>query len=452
MPAFLSNSIVFLSGLSAEWSPIGPRRGARLSPIGPGSGGQWSPIGPGWSPIGPGWSPIGPGWSPIGPGWSPIGPGSSPIGPGTSPIGPHRSKPKAAYDEAAAANPANAQGWEGIDPAWTYDSQESLQAQALRKSRAKTAHVSDGMAQDAFTPPPYGANARADKLWRWAPEFRMRAVSSELTGRVQVHGRSVWLFEPPNRRGVLVPAKLLYELPANLDNIDWQVQVDAVLRAAAEREDRLPEILSQASSLWAFFESICGISLDRAPAYAELVLAAEDWALKLLMLLKHNVGARRPVEVSSLVVPVIGTPGHGSLPSGHATLAAFNTELLRLMLYPDPASARAQALDRLARRIAFNRVVAGVHFPVDSQAGYALGHQLARVLVALVDPQHVKLRTRRARDVIRGKHRLQELPPGVAPTEESEPPAKQELVNPSLAPTLSALWKQAQIELQRQRI
>ena len=42
-------------------------------------------------------------------------------------------------------------------------------------------------------------------------------------------------------------------------------------------------------------------------------------------------------------------------------------------------------LDRLARRIAFNRVVAGVHFPIDSRAGYALGLQLSGHFIALAD-------------------------------------------------------------------
>ena len=58
--------------------------------------------------------------------------------------------------------------------------------------------------------------------------------------------------------------------------------------------------------------------------------------------------------------------------------------LLSELLYP-AGDARRSALDRLARRIAFNRVVAGVHFPIDSAAGSALAHQLAATLVA--DPQ-----------------------------------------------------------------
>jgi hypothetical protein len=295
--------------------------------------------------------------------------------------------------------------WEGIDASWTYANAETMQAQALRKSRARTAAPSDALAIDAHLPPPTDRAPDLNDLWRWAPEFRMMAASGEMGSRIHVSGREVWLTGP----GRAAPS-MLYQLPANLNAIDWPDQIDAVVRAAVEREDRLPEILSQATTLWAFFESVTGVSLDRAPAYRELVLAAEEWALRLLMLLKHNVAARRPVELSSLIHPVIPTPGHGSLPSGHATLAAFNAELLTLMLYRDGQPHRVAALDRLARRIAFNRVVAGVHFPVDSQAGYVLGRQLARALASLSGHPPAVFKIRDAASVVAEPFRLHEQP------------------------------------------
>jgi hypothetical protein len=48
-----------------------------------------------------------------------------------------------------------------------------------------------------------------------------------------------------------------------------------------------------------------------------------------------------------------------------------------------PHQAKTVQLNRLARRIAFNRVVAGVHFPIDSRAGHALGLQLAAHFVGV---------------------------------------------------------------------
>ncbi|HEV7915762.1 MAG TPA: phosphatase PAP2 family protein, partial [Albitalea sp.] len=77
------------------------------------------------------------------------------------------------------------------------------------------------------------------------------------------------------------------------------------------------------------------------------------------------------------VQPVIPTPGHGSLPSGHATDAYFVASLLRELL-PGPSYERVDVqMRRLAYRIADNRVVAGLHFPMDSVAGCLLGDTLA---------------------------------------------------------------------------
>jgi len=70
---------------------------------------------------------------------------------------------------------------------------------------------------------------------------------------------------------------------------------------------------------------------------------------------------------------------------------------------------RSEQLDRLARRIAFNRVVAGVHFPVDSQAGYALGTQLARLLAALAGVPGITPAPLRGTAVLHAPFELPEL-------------------------------------------
>ena len=278
-------------------------------------------------------------------------------------------------------------GWDGIDPPWVYADLATLMSQALRKSRAKIIRPSDArlknneVAQAAAR----GKNLRGSALWRWAPEFRVKTVACDLSSRFQVQGRTLWFINPGLAGAKLsLTATKVFEVPGALDAKDFSKQIDKVMRAAIEREDRLPEILSQSADIWPFFESLTGVQLDQVPRVAELLAVGNDWALHLLMSLKHQVAARRPYQESTLVMPVISTPGHGSMPSGHATMAAFTSELLHIMLYRDAAvPARSDHLDRLARRIAFNRVVAGVHFPADSQVGYALGTQLARLMSAL---------------------------------------------------------------------
>jgi hypothetical protein len=82
---------------------------------------------------------------------------------------------------------------------------------------------------------------------------------------------------------------------------------------------------------------------------------------------------------------MITTPGHGSFPSGHATQAHAVAHVLKALLNLDsakPAHAKViEQLDRQAARIATNRVVAGVHFPVDSMAGRMLGVALGEYFV-----------------------------------------------------------------------
>ena len=108
------------------------------------------------------------------------------------------------------------------------------------------------------------------------------------------------------------------------------------------------------------------------------------------MRVKHALACRRPVEYSPQIQPMISTPGHGSLPSGHATesfAAAF--VFYALIAFTKTESVAIDTNDptfiqlmRISERIATNRTVAGVHFPVDSVAGMVLGHTLAEFFIA----------------------------------------------------------------------
>lgn len=81
------------------------------------------------------------------------------------------------------------------------------------------------------------------------------------------------------------------------------------------------------------------------------------------------------------VQPIFPTPGHGSYPSGHATQAfAIATVLGHLAGGSGPMA--DGALWRLAARIAVNRTVAGIHYPVDSALGAVLGVTLGRAILA----------------------------------------------------------------------
>ena len=75
---------------------------------------------------------------------------------------------------------------------------------------------------------------------------------------------------------------------------------------------------------------------------------------------------------------MILTPSHSTYPSGHATEAFTSAYVLWRLLRskgtpPYRDDSWREQLMRLASRVAVNRTVAGVHFPVDSAAGCFLG-------------------------------------------------------------------------------
>ena len=373
MPTFIMSSSAWLSGwpgAGAYWAPTGRPNGYAGS-ANAANAADWQPTDPPGSQHSADWQPTDPPGSHHSTEWQP-----------TDPPGARKS--------ARAQYPTNSPWpWEGVYPTWTYAGSDAMLAQALRKSRAKIVRPADPRLTPKATGSLAPTPADMHPLWRWQSPFRVKTVAAELLSRFLAEQQTLWMLTPSSASGALtVQAEAVFAMAHPAAKFDLATQVDKVLRAAVEREDRLPEILSQASDLWPFFESICGISLASAPAAAELMAVAQEWALHLTMSLKHNVAAQRPWQCSALVMPVIATPGHGSLPSGHATMAAMISELLIALRGQDHRHERAVQLDRLARRIAFNRVVAGVHFPIDSQAGYRLGTQLGRLLAALAKAGH----------------------------------------------------------------
>src|SRR5262249_9504289 len=86
--------------------------------------------------------------------------------------------------------------------------------------------------------------------------------------------------------------------------------------------------------------------------------------------------------------PMIASPLHASLPSGHATENFLCARLLIELLKDTKGNGTlddlwTKQLMRLAARIAINRTIAGLHFPVDSAAGALLGLTLSEYLIGL---------------------------------------------------------------------
>ena len=152
--------------------------------------------------------------------------------------------------------------------------------------------------------------------------------------------------------------------------------------------------MAQLDGPLAFFTSIPFLRPARTRCTLELLAAVFRAAQFVEMRFKHALACRRPMEYSPQIQPMILTPGHGSLPSGHSTesfaMARTLIELLKKSIPQPPLAATNPGygddaygvqLMRLAARVAINRHVAGVHFPVDSAAGALLGLTLAGYLL-----------------------------------------------------------------------
>lgn len=256
-----------------------------------------------------------------------------------------------------------------------------LLAQALNSHRSAVVRASDEKVRTQTR------GLSTNVIWQWASSVRVNAIAREVLGKLRFEHGSYWLMPAMSDRGVLAaPATELLTLKAP-GAAKLQAQLDLVLDAADERPDRLAEIVVQARSLWPFWTAVSHVVPGQAPRTAELMAVAQAVAGHMGHQFKHALAVPRPTDLSPHVQPCITTPGHGAMPSGHAISAFMALRMLKALL-PNSKVGSADpvgiALDRTARRIAANRVVAGLHFPLDNCAGWCVAETAFEILSMMV--------------------------------------------------------------------
>lgn len=167
----------------------------------------------------------------------------------------------------------------------------------------------------------------------------------------------------------------------------------AMVRAYSDlRTDRMNEILVQTGDLFSYYGALGYMSNARHKYTMAALYTCQRVAVHVEMPIKHFCRAPRPIDYATHIQPMIQTPDHSSYPSGHAIeVFAASTVFARLMTGLGPKQALSAPVDsekgrmagmafRLAHRIASNRSVAGVHFPVDNASGAVIGCILGEAL------------------------------------------------------------------------
>jgi acid phosphatase (class A) len=163
---------------------------------------------------------------------------------------------------------------------------------------------------------------------------------------------------------------------------DQRAELDTMLRVQSERDSAQVERARADATVSVFrFADAFANSPDFAarslPLTAALFhdLEAEESAI--MEPAKVGFARPRPFTAEPRLAPILERPRSASYPSGHSTWA-YAAGLVLADMVPER---RAEILARAAE-YAHNRVVAGVHYPSDVQAGQLAGTALAAMLFA----------------------------------------------------------------------
>ena len=167
-------------------------------------------------------------------------------------------------------------------------------------------------------------------------------------------------------------------------------QISELVDLIEFRPGVLQEALIQRDAVLDYFRGVLNFSAASHPYTYDLAYAALKVGQFIAMHYKRRLNIPRPSYISPSLMPPIDPPGHASFPSGHATeaylIARCLAHVLSGVLPSVDHTAASFDLDRsplmrMAERIARNREVLGVHYPLDSEAGRVLAEHAETLLL-----------------------------------------------------------------------
>jgi hypothetical protein len=214
----------------------------------------------------------------------------------------------------------------------------------------------------------------------WDANLRSYVYLDEFLREANTKWGGDWVAYLTNLAGAKTP-------PYQLGQIPFVSQILSILDRAADRDDRFAEIIDQndADGAINYWLGMLMIDPARHPATYLLIRVAARVGEMVVMRLKDYWRCPRPSVFCPGIVPMIDPPATPSFPAGHALQGRLISKVLEYLdtTRAAPRLAQPQLLYDLADRVGDNRVVAGIHFPIDIEAGNAVADECFDLLKGL---------------------------------------------------------------------
>jgi acid phosphatase (class A) len=167
--------------------------------------------------------------------------------------------------------------------------------------------------------------------------------------------------------------------PPSPNSAEGQSDLRAVLTAQhARTESQIAAAKADTEESIFRFTAVMGpgFKSDDLPFSSVFFRRVTSDADEVVAVAKAHFNRPRPFVVDPDVKPIVGRPSSASYPGGHATFSYIDAIMLAYMV-PE----RAEGIFRYAAAYANSRVIGGVHYPTDSQAGLICASVIANVML-----------------------------------------------------------------------
>ncbi len=189
----------------------------------------------------------------------------------------------------------------------------------------------------------------------------------------------------PYFKAETVPLLDLIVPPPAKDSAETKAELDDVMKlmAAASEDRKKQAIADDEENLAAFIASTSiKVEKDTLPLTTALIQRVIDTEDEVTTPAKKGFGRPRPPVVNEQIKPLIKLSKSGAYPSGHTTNGTAIAIVLAKMLPEKKDEMMARAKD-----YAWSRIIVGVHYRSDLDAGYASGALIAQALMQNADFQ-----------------------------------------------------------------